>query len=272
MQKKYTPTNRKRFTPKIAPQKDSDLIFGIHPTQSLLKNNPERINHIIFTHNSDNPRLFELQKIAKNLKIKTHQLPPQKLNYYSKTNHQGVICFCNARTLDTWEETKKNLLIEVSKDLAPQVALLSNIEDPRNLGSCLRSCLALGISTVILPNKGTCGLTSTASKTSSGASEQLCITRIHDIEKELQFLKGAGFFICGIEKSGSLEIHEHSFTRQPTIYVLGGEDKGISPHIKRNCNQILTIPMSQQAHSYNASIALSLFLYEAQRQQSFRSL
>ncbi len=251
---------------------DSDIIIGIHATQSLLSSDPERINHIIFVQDSQNSRLFKLQKIAKKNKIKTHQLPQKKLDYYSEDKHQGVITFCNARTLDNWGIVKEILFSQAKQKQAPQIVLLSNIEDPRNLGACLRSCLALGIETVLLPTKGTCGLTGTAAKASAGASEILTIVRVHDLETTLQELQKNDFLVYGIEKEGVKNISDSIFEEKPTVFILGGEDKGISPHIKRNCNDILSIPMSKNAHSYNASIALSLFLYEAQRQRNFKQL
>jgi 23S rRNA (guanosine2251-2'-O)-methyltransferase len=248
-----------------------NVVVGIHPVESLLEKDPGKINHLVFQHNSENKKLYELQKLGDSHKIRIHQLPIQKLNYWYKGNHQGVIAFCNDRSLDTWEHVQAKAQELLDQGKYPRLVLAAGMEDPRNLGASIRSALALGATAVLLPHKGTCGLTPTAAKASAGASEKIPICRVPDLSQELEKLRNKGFVIFGIESEGTVSIQEANY-QSPTVLVVGGEDKGIPPHVKRECSQLLKIPMHSLAHSYNASVALSLLLYEVNRQEGFQQI
>ena len=248
-----------------------NLVVGIHSVTALLKNHPKKVNQVVFLKNSQNPKLFELQKQAKKLGIKVHQLPKNKLDYYYPKQHQGVIALCHHRTLSDWQTVENKLIKEVQLGQNPKVVFAASIEDPRNLGACIRSSLGFGIDALVIPNKGTCGLTETVAKTSCGASEVLTICQVANSEDFLKAMKQKGFQILGIERDSTQVISKHTYD-YPCVLVVGGEDRGIPPHIKRNCEHILSIPIQSKAHSYNASVALSLFLYEMRRQNNFQEL
>ncbi|MBF0429897.1 MAG: 23S rRNA (guanosine(2251)-2'-O)-methyltransferase RlmB [Fibrobacteria bacterium] len=250
---------------------ETSIIAGINPVESLLKNSPDKINHLVFQKDSGNKKLFALQKIADQLKIRVHQLPMSKLDNWYRNRHQGILAFCNSRSLDDWQEIRQSLIQQIKSGETPFIVFAAAIEDPRNLGACIRSASGLGAQAVMFPNKGTCGLTATAAKAAAGAAEIISICRVNNPEEELNQLKDEGFKIIGLEENSPVTIHETSYNF-PTILVIGGEDKGIPPHIKRTCDIMVKIPISSKTHSYNTSVALSIMLYELNRQNNFSLL
>ncbi len=256
---------------KIEKKDQNAIVVGINAVFSALETNPEKVHHIAITLDSENSRLHDIQKLCRQKRIKVHQLPLHKLNFMYRGKHQGVIAFCHYRSLDDWSLIRADLEDQISRNQNPLIILASNIEDPRNLGACIRSAVGFNAQAILLPNKGSCGVTPTASKASAGASEKIKICQIHNLEAELLELTNLGFQIVGLDGDGENEMHKVELNG-PLVVVIGGEDKGILPHVRRNCHSVVKIPQSEQAHSYNASVALSLMLYEIRRQNEFKDL
>ncbi len=251
----------------------SSIVAGLHAVEALLRTAPGKINHLVLLQGGQNRRLHDLQKIAEDQHIRIHQLPQQKLDYWFPGPHQGILAFCNTRSWDNWEQLKSDLLTAKNSGYQPLVIVPAAMEDPHNLGACIRSAVCFGADAVLTHNKGGAGLTPAAAKAASGALEHIAIAQTGDIEKELKVLKDAGFTIVGLEAEAEVEMHQGDF-RGPLVLVVGGEDRGIPPHIRRACTKWVRIPMAVggAAHSFNASVALSLLLYEANRNTDFNRL
>lgn len=248
----------------------SSIVAGINAVEALLRGSPGKINHLVLLHGGNHRKLHELQKMAVNQNIRVHQLPKARLDGWYAGQHQGVLAFCNSRPMDEWPVVKAGLLKAKEDGLDPMVVVPAAMEDPRNLGACIRSAACLGADAVLTHNKGGAGLTPAVAKTAAGALEQIAISQVGDIEKELTALREEGFAVLGLEAEGE-DILSIDFSG-PVVLVVGGEDRGIPPHVKRTCTKLVRIPMAGGAHSYNASVALSLLLYEANRQGEFQRL
>lgn len=249
----------------------SSIVAGINAVESLLRNTPGKVNHVVFLHGGNHKKLHELQRLAVKADIRVHQLPKARLDSWYSGQHQGVLAFCNSRPLDEWPEVKAGLLKAKEDGLDPIVVVPAAMEDPRNLGAIIRSSACLGADAVLAHNKGGAGLTPAVAKSAAGALELIAISMVGDIEKEMQGLREAGFRILGLETEGGVDITQADFSG-PLVLVVGGEDRGIPPHVKRSCTGFVRIPMAAGAHSYNASVALSLLLYEANRNDEFQRL
>ncbi|MGL1937248.1 MAG: RNA methyltransferase [Fibrobacterales bacterium] len=239
-----------------------NTVAGIHAVESLLKEKPQSIHRIIFQLNSENPRLYSLQKEAKSQNIHVQQLQEKMLSNLYR-NHQGVIAICHERELDEWSDVKEKIL-NVPEGKKITIVVAANIEDPRNLGAIMRSSLALNATALLLPGKGTCALTPAASKSAAGSMDKLIICRVKDFENELKTLKAEGFGVYGLDGSSKINISDITYADK-SIMIIGGEDKGLPPHMSRACTNVLKIPMSDRAQSFNASVALSIALYEIER-------
>jgi 23S rRNA (guanosine2251-2'-O)-methyltransferase len=252
---------------------ESSIVAGVHAVEALLRSAPGKINHLVLLQGGQNRRLHDLQKIAEDQNIRIHQLPKTKLDYWFNGPHQGILAFCNTRSWDNWDQLKADLITAKKTGYNPLIIVPAAMEDPHNLGACIRSAVCFGADAVLTHNKGGAGLTPAAAKAASGALEHIAIAQTGDIEKELKIFRDEGFAIIGLEAEADVDMTQADFTG-PIILVVGGEDRGIPPHIRRACTRWVKIPMVEggAAHSFNASVALSLLLYEANRSTGFKRL
>lgn len=244
-----------------------EYICGLNSVESILNNSPERVHRVMFLQDSGNKKLYEMQKLAKANQIHYQQLPQKKLDAIDKRN-QGVIAICHQREMDSWDLMKDTFL---DTDGPQLIVIASGLEDPRNLGACIRSCVALGVDALLLPSKGNCGLTPVVARTSAGALEQLTICKPGKLEHELQELKEAGYQVIGLDGRGRTGSWEIGYAEK-LVLIIGGEDRGIPPYLRKKCDALIKLPMAQIAHSYNASVALSLGLYEIARSRDFEGM
>jgi 23S rRNA (guanosine2251-2'-O)-methyltransferase len=245
-----------------APDTDTQyFIYGPNAVQALLEQEPGRIHRVLFLKESGNKRLFALQKSISALHIQYQQVDARTLQKYSAQN-QGVVALCHERALNDWAVQKANLQECVQTNTPAIVVIASQIEDPRNLGAAIRSCLGLGVHTLLLPAKGSCGLTPLTAKTSAGAMEVLPICKPGNIEAELDDLKQMGFTIFGLDAESTTMLHKVQMPKH-FVLIVGGEHQGVPPYLEKKCSQVLRIPMQESAHSFNTSVALSLALYQA---------
>jgi 23S rRNA (guanosine2251-2'-O)-methyltransferase len=249
----------------------STIVAGLHPVEALLRSSPAKVNHVVFLKGGQHAKLHALQKIAEDAHIRVHQLPKAQLDQWYPGQHQGVLAFCNARPVDAWGDVRESLLRMRKEGRNPLIVVPAAMEDPRNLGACIRSAACLGADAILSHNKGSASLTPTAAKAAAGAAEVLPFCQVPDIEKELKSLREIGFAVYGLDASGEADVTQPRYDG-PLVLVVGGEDRGIPPHIRRCCTAVLKIPMAPGANSYNASVALSIFLYEAARQTGFKRL
>ena len=257
--------DQENFVPAVG---DADAapqvaVGGIKEVEELLNKNPLQVHRVLFMHKSGNPKLYELQKLAKRAHVHVQQVDSKILDSYARPNH-GVVALMNEKELLNWMDVREEFFKARDTGEKKLIAVATNIEDPRNLGACIRSSLALGVDILLLPAKGMCGITPSVARTSAGALEKLRICRPDNLEGAIGELKMAGYQILGLDADTETNLAGFDFADQVVIAV-GGEDVGLPPFIRKQCDAVLRIPMKPEAHSYNASVALSLGLYEYAR-------
>ncbi len=238
-------------------------VGGIKEVEELLNKNPLQVHRVLFMHKSGNPKLYELQKLAKRAHVHVQQVDSKILDSYARPNH-GVVALMNEKELLNWMDVREEFFKARDTGEKKLIAVATNIEDPRNLGACIRSSLALGVDILLLPAKGMCGITPSVARTSAGALEKLRICRPDNLEGAIGELKMAGYQILGLDADTETNLAGFDFADH-VVLAVGGEDVGLPPFIKKQCDAVLRIPMKPEAHSYNASVALSLGLYEYAR-------
>ena len=257
--------NQENFVPAVG---DADAapqvaVGGIKEVEELLNKNPLQVHRVLFMHKSGNPKLYELQKLAKRAHVHVQQVDSKILDSYARPNH-GVVALMNEKELLNWMDVREEFFKARDTGEKKLIAVATNIEDPRNLGACIRSSLALGVDILLLPAKGMCGITPSVARTSAGALEKLRICRPDNLEGAIGELKMAGYQILGLDADTETNLADFQFADH-VVLAVGGEDVGLPPFIKKQCDAVLRIPMTPDAHSYNASVALSLGLYEYAR-------
>ncbi len=240
-------------------------VGGIREVTELLSNSPMRLHRILFRHNSGNPKLYSLQKLAKKNHIHVQQVESRILDSYAMPN-QGVVALCNEKDLLQWDNVKEEFFKAREQGVRKLVVVATNIEDPRNLGACIRSSLGLGADIFLMPAKGMCGITPTVARASTGAIDKLRICRPENLEAAIGELKQSGYQILGLDAATDVSLVDYPFDDR-IVLAVGGEDVGLPPFIRKQCTGVLRIPMQPEAQSYNASVALSLGLYEIARKR-----
>ncbi len=239
-----------------------NIVYGINPVKELLENSVRTVEKVILESSSGS--LFPLLKICKKNKIQYQILSRQKINFLSATSkNQGILAYCSAKPYSTLKDI---LDLAKEKKEIPFIVVADSVEDPRNLGALIRTCSGAGVHGIILPKQGGVGLTPVTAKTSAGTLENMLIARSVNIAKDLEYLSSSGFVVLGLEANTSLPYYKVKMDI-PLVVVVGGEDKGIRPHIKRNCTEICSIPINPSCQSLNLSVAAAVVLFEASKQR-----
>ncbi|MCI5143572.1 MAG: 23S rRNA (guanosine(2251)-2'-O)-methyltransferase RlmB, partial [Candidatus Electrothrix sp. ATG1] len=177
--------------------------------------------------------------------------------------HQGVV----ARQTEAEFLPLEELLEQTLAD-SGRILILDSIQDPRNLGSILRSALAAGFRSILLTRERSAPLTGTVARASAGAIAHLRIAQVVNLVTALDMLKEHGFWIYGsVAEQTAPSIYNTDFSGRLGL-VIGSEGKGVRPLVRKHCDHLVTIPMSTDFDSLNASVAAALMMFEVVRQES----
>lgn len=240
-------------------QNQSEFIIGRHPVVSALRGKQE-INKVFLQNgiHKDEKSVEEIIKLAKKKHLVISMVPKQKLDLLSDhQNHQGVVLSISPYKYASIDELFEH---SKSKDTKPFFLILDNIEDPHNLGSIIRTADAAGVTGIIIPKHRAVGLTATVAKTSAGAIERVPVARVTNLINTVNELKDRGVWIFGTDIKGT--DYRHWDAKGSSAVVIGNEGKGISPLLKKNVDEMLTIPMIGNLQSLNASVAAGLLMYQ----------
>jgi 23S rRNA (guanosine2251-2'-O)-methyltransferase len=243
----------------------TSVLYGIHAVEELLANRSRPIERVYFEQGKTTGRLFAVLKECRKLNLQCQVTAVQKLNTLARSDrHQGVVVLCGVKDYSPVAE----LLHSVEKAATvPFLLLIDSVENPGNLGAVVRTALAAGVQGIMLPDQGCVGLTATVAKAASGALERMPVARVHNIAEVMRSLADRGYDLVALEQDAPVRYNDTSYTK-PLVAVIGGEDKGIRPHIKRCCTAAVAIPMSPASQSLNLSVATGIFLYEVLKQRS----
>ena len=176
--------------------------------------------------------------------------------------HQGVAARVDAAQRIQHLEDVLDTLNE-----PPLLLVLDGVQDPHNLGACLRSADAFGVHAVIAPKDRAVGITSTVEKVACGAAETVPYITVTNISRTLRELQEREIWVVGAD--GEAESDLHSFKHAGAVaFVLGAEGEGLRRLTKDNCDQLVRIPMLGSVESLNVSVSTGVFLYEARRQRA----
>jgi 23S rRNA (guanosine2251-2'-O)-methyltransferase len=246
---------------------NENVIYGIHAVEELVKNRAEEIDRVYFESGKQSSSLFEVLKICRKLRLSYQITPACRLDSIAyTTKHQGVVAVCSIKACATVEF----LLDKLKKAGSPPVLFIpASIEDPRNLGSIMRSCVAFGVDALLLERKNTAMLGSTVAKASAGMMEHLTIVKPKNLEGLIGDFKQQGFSVIGASQSSAKPPDKIDFTA-PVIIITGGENRDIPPYLSKLCTDFAGIPMRPEAQSLNVTVAGSILLYECNRQRGLK--
>jgi len=241
-----------------------EILFGINPVYEALRAGRRDIFMVYIAKEKISKRLERIIALADSLKIPVEESTSLYLKSISGSEqHQGVGIETGlypfvklSDMLDSIQGGKSNSFL----------LLLDNIMDPHNLGALIRTALCVGVDGVIIPKDRSAQPTPTVSKSSAGALEHICLSRVTNMANTITMLKKNGLWIAGMDKVSTDSIFTCDMKRFNAI-VIGGEGKGLRPLVKKNCDILLSIPQTGPLDSLNASAAGAVVMYEAFRQR-----
>ena len=223
-------------------------IYGKNVAKEKI-NSGEKINKIFLAEKFNDKELMSL--IKKN-KIKFTFVPNRMLDSKVDGLHQGIVL-----DVDDVKTYEFDFIKNIKKD-NPILVMLDHLEDPHNFGAIIRTCEALGIDGIIIPNDRNVNINGTVVKTSVGAIYNMPIIRVVNLNNTIEKLKDIGYWIVGTDMVGT--DYTQIDYNMPICLIIGNEGKGISKVIKNNCDFMATIPMNGNINSLNASVSCGIIL------------
>jgi 23S rRNA (guanosine2251-2'-O)-methyltransferase len=243
----------------------ANLLIVIHSVASALSNTPGQVRVIITAEECHNPRVKKLLAQAGEVGVKIITQPRALLERRSEgQRHQDIIAEISAD--NTWAEKDLEQLLDAIEG-PPLLLVLDGVQDPHNLGACLRTAEAVGVHLVILPRDRSVGLTPAARRSASGAAEVLPVLFATNLARVLRHLKAKGVWLFGTSDRAEQVLYDADLTG-PMALVMGSEGKGMRRLTTELCDFLIRIPMQGSVSSLNVSVAAGVCLFELARQRS----
>ncbi len=242
---------------------DGTLCCGINVVrEALAAGRP--VEAIYLVEGRLHPRLNEVFSLAKERGVPVHRVPRRALDRMAQ-QHQGVV----ARLLPVpMVSTAQMLSLARERGEAPFILAVEGVQDPRNLGALIRTAAIAGVHGLVLPSRRVAPLSAAAIKSSAGGVFTLPIGRVKNLNNELRCLKEKGLWVVGTASDGDSPLFSSDLTL-PLVLVVGSEEKGISPSLRRMCDLVVSIPQRGTLNSLNLSVAGGIVIYEVARQRGW---
>jgi 23S rRNA (guanosine2251-2'-O)-methyltransferase len=237
-------------------------IIGFHAVTSRLRQRPETVSEIYVDAGRTDGRAKDLRELAKRHEVRVIPVDTKRLDGMSGgSRHQGVVA--QAQPLDM-----PQFIEDVLEGLEepPLLLILDGVQDPHNLGACLRVADGAGAHAVIAPKDRSVGLTTAAIKVASGAAESVPYIVVTNLARTMRDLKDKGIWLVGADDSAKQSLYAAKLEGAMGI-VLGAEGEGLRRLTKESCDLLVSIPMMGAVESLNVSVASGVCLYEARRRR-----
>ncbi|MCP4696881.1 MAG: 23S rRNA (guanosine(2251)-2'-O)-methyltransferase RlmB [Gammaproteobacteria bacterium] len=246
-------------------KKYSEYAFGLHAARRILDNDISRVMEVWVRQGHANPRILALLKQAEHQSLAVQRVPEKTLDRLTgNANHQGIVLRCKTGRAYS-ENDLEDLLAGLT--VPPFLLVLDGVQDPHNLGACLRSADAAGVHFVIVPKDRACGLSSTVRKVACGAAEAVPLIQVTNLSRTLRRLREQDIRLAGAADDAEPVLFDTSLTG-PLALVLGAEEKGLRRLTRECCDTLVRIPMAGKVESLNVSVAAGVCLFEAVRQRT----
>lgn len=243
----------------------TEYIFGFHPIEALLEAAPHHLLELYVQQDRKDERLQKLLKKAVVHSISIVETNRKKLDGLSHhAQHQGIVAKVR-KEVGYGEDDLENILQKATESAL--LLILDGVQDPHNLGACLRSANAAGVHAVIAPKDNSVGLTPVVRKVASGAAELTPFIQVTNLARTLRWLQEQGIWIYGTAGDAEQTLYTLDLTG-PMALVLGAEGKGLRRLTREHCDGLISIPMLGQVESLNVSVATGVCLFETLRQRT----
>jgi rRNA methylase, putative, group 3 len=242
---------------------DTDIIYGVHAVVEFLE--ADKGNKLYIQTDLRGKNVEKIKNLAAEKKVGVSYLKKSELDKMTEQGvHQGFVLRVSA-----YAYTELKDLLNICRNQEnPLILILDGLTDPHNLGSIMRTADATGVSGIIIPKHRAVGITPTAVKASTGAAQYVPVSRVTNLSQTLDKLREEDFWIFGTDMSG-VEYDKWN-TSGKLALIIGNEGKGISSNIKKQVDEMVTIPMTGHVQSLNASVAASILMYQVAKNRGFK--
>ena len=245
-------------------------IGGLHSVKAALKSSASEIEKLLVQKGRRDTRLRDLRQLAERHAITTEEVNRSLLNEIAPDlQHQGVVAVLRSAS----SGVREDLSAFVSSALASQAAhrllilVLDEVQDPHNLGACLRSADAAAVDAVVIPARNSVGLTPVVRKVACGAAETVPLFQVTNLQRSLSELQRLGIWVYGAAGEASDSLYEVDLAGHIAL-VMGAEGAGLRRLTREQCDGLFHLPMLGTVSSLNVSVATGISLFEAVRQRS----
>ena len=239
------------------------LIIGRKPLLEALESGAG-VEKVFILRSATGEEISTIKRLATGLNIPISLVPQEKLDGFTRAQHQGVVAYGG---LLTYTELQNAISHVVESGEIPLFLLLDGVTDVRNVGAIARTAWCCGAQAIVMPTTGAASLTEEAIKTSAGALQKIMLCRTPSVAQAIEVMKLNGLQVLGTEMRGSIPVAQSNLVL-PTCIVMGAEDSGISKEVLKRADMLIRIPMIQAFDSLNVSVAAGMILYEAVRQRT----
>lgn len=240
---------------------DTSYIGGFHAVMAALEDGEIKPIEVLLADHRQDERSRRVAELARQHSIPLHPRPKSDLDLLApELRHQGVLALMPAQVFSGEDA------LDVPATPERLILVLDGVQDPHNLGACLRTAEAAGVNAVIIPRDRAASLTAVARKAAAGSAERVPVIAVTNLSRSLKKLSDLGYWITGLAGEATDSLFEADLTG-PRVLVLGAEGEGLRRLTKEHCHQLVRIPMSGKAESLNVSVATGVCLFEAFRQQ-----
>jgi len=241
-----------------------ESVYGLHAVRTLIERRPAAVRRVILQAGRSDRRIQELIELARRHAIALETRPASELDALAAGGvHQGALARVEAAV--PLGEDELLMRLDGAKE-PPLVLVLDGVQDPHNLGACLRSADGAGASALVVPRDRAAGLSAVVRKVAAGAAETVPFVQVTNLARFLRALKEAGLWIIGADAEGTA-LHYEADLKGPLALVLGAEGSGMRRLTREHCDVIVRLPLLGAVESLNVSVAAGVLLYEALRQR-----
>ncbi|MEM9402953.1 MAG: 23S rRNA (guanosine(2251)-2'-O)-methyltransferase RlmB [Pseudomonadota bacterium] len=245
----------------------SRYVTGLRAVEQLLATDPSSLKRVYIEYRSKNPRVEAIEAALNDAGIELHSANRARLTQMSgETRHQGVVAEIRRDTM--LDEAGLRSLVEARLEAGDKLLLLvlDGIQDPHNLGACLRTADATGVDAVVVPRHTSASLGPTVSKVAAGAAERVPFAQVANLGRVMDWLGDYGVLRIATSDGADDELYDVNLNRSVAL-VMGREETGVKSGLMKRCDVTLKLPMAGAVSSLNVSVATAVCLYEVIRQR-----
>jgi 23S rRNA (guanosine2251-2'-O)-methyltransferase len=256
----------RRRNPVFTSELGGDQVEGRRAVLELLSVGRRTVRRILLAEDQDpSPQLDRIEQLAARLRVPVETVPRHRLQAQARTDApQGVVALARPLSPITLED----LANSTRKNSAPFLLVAAGITDPRNLGALLRSAECAGVTGVVLPRHRSARLSPTVAKAAAGAIEHLPFAVVGGVPTALNDLRELGVWSIGLAGEAGQSLYELPLGEGPVALVVGSEEKGLAPLVRRRCDAVAAIPQHGALPSLNVGVAGAVACFEVARQRA----